>query len=218
MKINDRAMPLVANPQIRKAEMEEKMHGAAKLYEQHFLDEMVKAMRSTIHKDEGFIKPNMAENIFSEKLDQQYVEGWANKGGIGLADMIYKQIHEMVFPNDGLAKPKGPLPLNKMATPLQLQTSKKSDQHAQFLFRTGPTPPLVQMEKVQSPWDGRVLSRQQDGDWNYLTLDHGNGLQSDLAFQGQSSPPQVGQAIAAGETLGWLGRDGANLRWDVRRV
>ncbi len=52
--------------------MDGKLRDAAKMYEQHFLNEMVKAMRATVHRDGGFIQPNMAENIFSEQLDQQY--------------------------------------------------------------------------------------------------------------------------------------------------
>src|SRR5262245_11435394 len=81
-----------AHPEIPAEQKDKQLREASKLYETHFLNEMVKAMRSTVKRDGGLMQPNFAEKIFGEQLDNQYVEGWANKGGIGLADLIYTQI------------------------------------------------------------------------------------------------------------------------------
>ena len=64
---------------------------AAKMYERYFLGQMMKAMRSTVTKSE-LEKPSMGENIYREQLDDQYVESWSERGGIGLADMIHDEL------------------------------------------------------------------------------------------------------------------------------
>lgn len=64
---------------------------AAKMYERYFLGQMMKAMRSTVAKSE-LEKPSMGENIYREQLDDQYVESWSERGGIGLADMIHDEL------------------------------------------------------------------------------------------------------------------------------
>lgn len=76
-----------------KQDDETRLREAAQMYEEQFLGEMVKAMRRTIPESD-FMKPSSAEKIFREQLDQQYVEAWADKGGIGLADLIVDQIKE----------------------------------------------------------------------------------------------------------------------------
>ena len=110
---------------------EKQLQGAAKMYEQHFLNEMMRTMRQTIHEGE-FMKTSFGEKIFREQLDGQYVEKWSDRGGVGLADMIYKNIKEkyMPDPQKQMARPQGPLPLEGKSgpplklTPLPTQNSK----------------------------------------------------------------------------------------------
>lgn len=64
---------------------------AAKMYEKYFLGQMMKAMRSTVSKSE-LEKPSMGEGIYREQLDDQYVDSWGERGGIGLADMIHDEL------------------------------------------------------------------------------------------------------------------------------
>src|SRR5262245_47892062 len=97
MKIQG-SFPLRTSPEQKLKEQDGQLREAAKMYENHFLNEMVKAMRSTVKHDDGLIKQNFGEKIFSEQLDQQYVDGWANKGGVGLADLIYNQLRERLMP------------------------------------------------------------------------------------------------------------------------
>lgn len=197
--------------------MDQKLHQASKMYEQHFLNEMVKAMRSTVHRDGGFIKPNMAENIFQEKLDQQYTESWANKGGIGLADMIYQQLHERLMPTrKDFSKPAGPLPLNKTGHAFEIKAEKTSPNGSRILFKGQGTSPLVQPTEVQNPWKGHLESMNSDANgWNYATILHGNDLRSQLAFQGKLNGMKVGNELSEGQTIGLLSRENPILRWDV---
>jgi len=78
------------------AQQEAKLREGAKMYEQYFLHDMVKAMRKTVTP--GFAQPSYGEKIYREQLDSRYVEAWAKKGGVGMADVIYNQLHERYFP------------------------------------------------------------------------------------------------------------------------
>ena len=44
------------------------------MYEKYFIREMMKQMRATVHQEDGVIKRNNAEKIFSDQLDDQYAD------------------------------------------------------------------------------------------------------------------------------------------------
>lgn len=71
---------------------------AAKVYEQQFLQEMMRAMRKTVEHSE-FTKPSMAEKIYQDEMYNQYAEKWMESGGNGLADLIYKELKEKILPS-----------------------------------------------------------------------------------------------------------------------
>ena len=54
---------------------EEKFREVAEMYEKHFIREMMKEMRSTVHES-GFMKQNNAEKMFREQLDDDYADKW----------------------------------------------------------------------------------------------------------------------------------------------
>lgn len=101
MKIQKFISTQPMNADEMKAHQERQMKEAAQSYEKYFLNEMVKAMRSTVHKEDGLIKQNFAEQIFSENLDQEYVDNWSKSGGVGLADLIYQQLQETITGKSG---------------------------------------------------------------------------------------------------------------------
>jgi len=128
MKINRffQANPLTADQ--KKEMQEQQLQKAAKAYEKYFLDEMVKAMRSTVPKEDGLIKKNFAEQLYRDNLDQEYVKNWTEAGGIGLGDMIYKQIKEQLetYQGGGGLPRKGPIPLESEGNKVKaLATYKK---------------------------------------------------------------------------------------------
>lgn len=84
----------VSSEVVRKApptERDPRVMDAARMYEKYFLNQMVKAMRSTV-KYSDLQKPTMGEEIYRDQLDDQYVDSWTNTGGIGLADMIHDEL------------------------------------------------------------------------------------------------------------------------------
>jgi flagellar protein FlgJ len=79
-----------AEPAIDKNSPEYK---AAKGFEVHFMQEMMRNMRKTVPEN-----PDMANNqgyhIFRDMLDDHYAESASRSQGIGLAEMIVKQLME----------------------------------------------------------------------------------------------------------------------------
>lgn len=78
--------------------LDEKLKDVSKLYEQQFLQEMMRAMRSTVDHSE-FSKPSMGEKIYKDQLFDQYAQSWVENGGNGLADMIYRELKDKILPS-----------------------------------------------------------------------------------------------------------------------
>lgn len=198
---------------------DEKLRDVSNMYEKHFLREMLKAMRSTVHEG-GFIQSNQAEKIFREQLDDNYVDKWSERGGIGLSDMIYKQLLDKFGVAMGIrspiAKPQGPLPLDQKGSthiqPFQHPGKKSAMAYRidALALQTG------EAQSVKSPWDGVLLGRQSlmDGQ-TVVDLEHDNGLKSQLVFKGALSKLTPGQKLQAGDTLGFLSSEAKSLYWTV---
>ena len=194
--------------------IESKTRNAAKMYEKTFLRQMVKAMRQTIPKG-GMVKRSMAEGIFEEKLDHKYVDSWADKGGVGLADIIYDQIVERFGSQLGmrtrLAKPRGPLPF-KQTQHLQV-SGKKIPNGASFTMKN------VQKSEgrmeITSPWPGMLLKCDllPDGRW-MAEVGHDSGLVSKLVFSGQRER-SVHERVEAGTRLGFLSEEANDFIWQI---
>jgi peptidoglycan hydrolase FlgJ len=209
-----------------------RLKDAARMYESHFLNEMVKAMRSTVKNEDGYVKPNFAEKIFSEQLDQQYVEGWSKKGGVGLADMIYTQIREKYFgggtsggvgpgPGSGPGKPMLPIApkreMHGLGSPDSVQMKTlPSTSNSKLGYRFEVQDPSRAAFEVQAPLPGKIAKLERlDQGWNTLHLDHGQGLISELTFPGHVTESGLGQPIIAGQKLGLLDLDRPVLAWNL---
>lgn len=207
--------PLQAPPQQKS--MDEKLKDVSQMYEKHFLGEMMKAMRSTVHEG-GFIKSNQAEKIFRDQLDQEYVDKWGAKGGIGLADLIYKQMVEKYGVQMGLrnpvAKPQGPLPLTEKDSftmkPFQ-RNSKEPNVSIRFDRNTGGT------LEVSNPWEGTLLGKKTllTGE-TLMEINHDNGLKSQMVFKGVAGPLKAGAKLQAGETVGLLSPEAKSFFWHTQ--
>ncbi|WP_196593101.1 rod-binding protein [Pectinatus sottacetonis] len=68
-----------------------KLKNACKQFEALFLDLMYKEMRKTVPKD-PLLGDSNADNILRSMHDTQMTKELADAGGMGLADMMYKQI------------------------------------------------------------------------------------------------------------------------------
>ncbi len=220
MKIQS-SLPLAKK--VSPQDQDQQLRDAAKMYEKHFLREMVKAMRSTVPQD-GIVKPGMAEKIYKEQLDAETVEAWGDRGGIGFGEIIYQQIKERYFPetpNGPIGAPKGPLPLEsenqlKMdpgRTMMQLQPSKGAQIQFDLKSKEFSGKPM----DVLSPWSGTVLSQFKDKEsgLNVVKIKHELGLESVLAFSGGAKSFSENPKVEAGEKLGSLDWDKAHLSWQI---
>lgn len=221
LKLNVNAAQVRQSPADRLQEIQQKTQDAAKMYEKLFLREMVKAMRQTV-PESGLVKKSQAEAIFQEQLDSEYVEKWGNKGGVGLADVIYDQIIDRFGIQMGLKprpeKPSGPLPMQRM--PLQ---------PGDVRVHPAPNGVTVQMKNLQksdapaeilSPWKGVLLdySQMEDGRW-LGEIGHDNGLTSQFLHSGSKllDPPlRKGETVEAGQKVGLLSPAGGEFFWRIR--
>lgn len=69
---------------------QEALQEAAKQFESLFVTMMVKAMRDTLPKDGMFASSNMES--YQEMFDQQLALDLSRKGGLGMADLIARQM------------------------------------------------------------------------------------------------------------------------------
>ncbi|MBC7370853.1 MAG: rod-binding protein [Bdellovibrionaceae bacterium] len=201
--------------------MDEKLKDVSAMYEKHFLGEMMKAMRSTV-KEGGFVQSNQAEKIFREQLDDQYVEKWGEKGGIGLADLIYKQMIDKYGVQMGLKapveKPRGPLVMTEKSsfTAKPFQNNSK-DANVSFRFDRNPNEPVGKPLEVSSPWDGTLLGKKTllTGE-TLMEINHDNGLKSQMVFKGVAGSLKEGSKIQAGETVGLLSPEAKTFFWHTQ--
>ncbi len=184
------ALPIQTTLPVRKhepADVEKKLKDAASMYEQHFLQEMMKGMRKTVTQGTPL---SQGEKLYREQLDQKYVEAWSSNGGIGLSKVIYDQLHAKFFPDRTAPAPKGPLP----AETSRVHSVKDGDARMDFSFEgTG---------DVTAPFDGKILSAQAlpSGETGVLISHPELNMESRLVFNG-SANIKPGQNIAAGEVL-----------------
>jgi Rod binding protein len=214
-------------PQRKAADVQ--LREVADMYEKHFLREMMKAMKSTVHES-GFIKQNQAEKIFQEQLDDNYVDKWGEKGGIGLSNLIYNQLVEKFGAQMGIraqvVKPHGPIALDDKSTFTANQftrpgkkeaASYRFDRNLNELALANGEKPQANAE-VKSPWDGVLLGKRHLAeDQSLVEIEHDNGLKSQLVFKGSLSKVSTGQKLQAGETLGFLSPEAKSLYWSVEK-
>lgn len=203
--------------------VDDKLHQVAELYENQFIREMIKQMRSTVQESD-LIKKNNAEKIFSGQLDEQYADKWTQNGGIGLADLIYNQLIERYGEKMGLksptARPQGPLPFDHKsnfsggrsvgsgaATDLASTTFK-------FMM------PENEKTEVRNPWVGVLLDKKYlEMDQLQYRIKHDNGLESFILTRGTGLGGEqnlsVGDKLGAGQQLGWASA-ASPLFWTVK--
>jgi flagellar protein FlgJ len=74
-----------------KDQQDKELKEACKGFEAMFLNMMYKQMRATVPTDTLFGESN-AKKIYQEMHDEKLMDSIADGGGVGLADMLYKQL------------------------------------------------------------------------------------------------------------------------------
>jgi peptidoglycan hydrolase FlgJ len=185
---------------------------------------MMKAMRSTITETEA---ASQAQKIFREQMDDEHVEKWGDQGGIGLSDMIYKQLIDKYGPSYGITqapeKPRGPIKVDEksLATnPFKMESSQANKAKTTMTYDLQVA--ALESPEVSSPWKGSLLGvKSLNDDEHLVSLAHDNGLKSQLVFRGsieknlQGAQLQPGAEIQAGQRLGLLSPEAKSLFWTV---
>ncbi len=76
----------------------QRLKKACQLFEALFLSELFKEMRKTIPKGE-LLKEHNSDRIYKSMLDEEYATRMAEEGGVGLGDLLFKQLSNRI--NDG---------------------------------------------------------------------------------------------------------------------
>ena len=71
----------------------EKLKEACNQFEEYFLNQLMKEMRTTVDKS-SLIKKGQAEEMFTEMLDQELTKKSVKSGGMGISDMLFKQLNK----------------------------------------------------------------------------------------------------------------------------
>lgn len=69
---------------------------AAEQFEAYFLQETLKAMRQTIVKSE--LSENASADLYEDLMDKEVAQQMARRGGVGLADMLERQLAKRQAP------------------------------------------------------------------------------------------------------------------------
>jgi len=67
------------------------MH-AAQEFEGYFLQMMFRAMRDTVHSEDGILPQSETQRIFQDMVDEQTAIAASRGGGVGLAQQIFNQM------------------------------------------------------------------------------------------------------------------------------
>jgi len=77
------------------AEKKKELKNACNAMESLFIDQMLKAMRKNIHK-ENFLNGGFAEEVFSDMLYTEYSQKMAESGSFGVGKMLYESMERYV--------------------------------------------------------------------------------------------------------------------------
>ena len=80
------------NPMTEDAQQQKKLREACEGFEAMFLSMMYKQMRATVPESDLFGKKSNAIKIFEDMRDTELMNQAAKSGGIGLSDMMMKQL------------------------------------------------------------------------------------------------------------------------------
>ena len=195
--------------------LEKRVDEAARMYEKQFLGEMMKAMRSATSVGEAQ-KPSMAEGLYREELDDQYVDAWGESGGLGFHKVIHDQIMQMLGASpEAEPKPSGPIPLTDRDVLRAVPLGKRALRVDVASAAAG-----APASKVAAPANGEVVASSREGAMASIELAHRGGARSTISFEGAPAAKLApGAKVSAGDPLGTLSPDARaiSIRVDSKR-
>lgn len=220
----------------------EALEKACQQFEGLFIHQLMKGMRKTVVEGE-LLHGGNAEKIFMDLKDQAVSDDLAEAGGLGLAQMLYRQLlgpegqNPMGRSNQTLADYRvGPVQREEPETATEQSEALSMPVEGRLTSGFGMRiHPILGEERMHSgidlaapegtsikaAADGRVaFSGWVKGYGNLVEIDHGDGL---ITRYGHNSENLVetGQEIKAGQVLGKVGSTGQStgphLHFEVRR-
>ncbi|MCQ2748983.1 MAG: rod-binding protein [Clostridia bacterium] len=73
-------------------EEDDKLKEMCNEFEKYFLQQVYKSMKKTVNYDKFLINGGQSEEIFSEMLEEKYIDAAVAQGGVGLAQKLYEQL------------------------------------------------------------------------------------------------------------------------------
>lgn len=73
-------------------EEDEKLKEMCNEFEKYFLQQVYKSMKKTVNYDNWLLNGGQGEEIFSEILEEKYIDAAVAQGGVGLAQKLYEQL------------------------------------------------------------------------------------------------------------------------------
>jgi len=98
-----------AMPPTAPDEQQRKLRKAAGDLEGLFVQQLFKAMRETVPKEEGIVSGGAGEDMFTGLLDQHLAAETPKESGSGIAEALYRQLSHRL-PSAGLSAAPGPTP------------------------------------------------------------------------------------------------------------
>jgi len=135
----------------------------AKDFEAMFTSIMFKAMRGSANNNENSLIPkNMGENIFTEMLDAEYARQSAERGSLGLANLILKEIQR----SEGISIPSLD---NDANTPLWAMERRGVPHRSPAPYSSAGSTALI--NRVRGNWESLItdISKRFGVDENLVT-------------------------------------------------
>ena len=216
---------------------------ACQQFEGLFLHQLMKEMRKTV--DEGeLLHGGNAEKIFMDLKDQAVSDGLAEAGGLGLAEMLYRQLLGPDEQNP-LGRTNRTLADYKVGSIQREEPQEQAEEEEGFVLPVEGRlssgfgmrmHPILGEERmhhgidlaapegtsIKAAADGRVsFSGWVKGYGNLVEVDHGDGLVTRYGHNSENLVA-VGEEIKAGQVLGKVGSTGQStgphLHFEVRRA
>jgi flagellar protein FlgJ len=205
-------------------------------FESLFISYLLKVMRETI-EESGLTESGFGKSIYTDLFDQELSRSVAKRGGLGIADLLYRRLSEAessapgpeeekkegISPSTPLVVPEshriGQNPLESereipdFLLPVRAPVSsgyglRKDPFNGHAAFHKGIDLAAPAGTEVLAPWGGKVVSVNSDpGYGNYVVVEHPQGFQTRYAHLA-SAGVRVGDRVSAGQSLGTVGSSG----------
>lgn len=177
---------------------------AAKEFESLFIYEMLKSMRKTIPED-GLFQGITGKDTYTTIIDQQLASAMAERGGLGIADIIYKQMLPSTNESKKMEK--------QFAPPLQGVVSSSFGMRTHPILGYPMHHPGVDIAsqvgtEIRAAAEGQVIfSGWLPNYGNTVMVEHDGGYVS-LYAHNESNEVEATQGVKQGQVLGRVGSTG----------